>query len=489
MVGIKGAISEFYLVDLAAKTKRGQVGRVKAGRIPGGRSYGYDVVRDGEGRGRRTINEAEAVIVRRIFDEYVSGRSPLKIVQALNIEHIAGPRGGHWNVSALLGSAKRRNGVLNNSLYRGRITYNRQRFIKDPATGRRQARTNPRDQWLTQEVPELAIVSPETFDAAQARRDAFGRINPQHHRRPKHLLSGLLECASCGAKMIVRNRTGSVTNFGCSARLNRAGCDNGRSVGSVEIEGRVLAALKRHLLAPDVIAAAIEAYRIERQRLTRDAAKARGSVERDLADIKRKVTQVIRAIEDGGDTKMLAPRINELGAQQQELEARLSFASSSDVVELHPHAAARYAAKVSDIQSALSAGDVAGQEAVALVRDLIRRVRVIPTPRGQPVGLEIAGDLAALLTVNEEGTLGRVTMVAGTRNRLHSPATTFLSTREGRSPIVDGFEHFVRQDGKFMTPPSSSVTSIIERRLLFPSAVGQLSIEDGAVTNGKRAAC
>ena len=54
MVGIKGAISEFYLADLAAKTKRGQAGRVKAGRIPGGRCYGYDVVRDGsEERGRR----------------------------------------------------------------------------------------------------------------------------------------------------------------------------------------------------------------------------------------------------------------------------------------------------------------------------------------------------------------------------------------------------------------------------------------------------
>ena len=68
MVGIKGAISEFYLADLAAKTKRGQAGRVKAGRIPGGRCYGYDVVRDGgEERGRRTINESEATVVRRVF--------------------------------------------------------------------------------------------------------------------------------------------------------------------------------------------------------------------------------------------------------------------------------------------------------------------------------------------------------------------------------------------------------------------------------------
>jgi hypothetical protein len=70
-------------------------------------------------------------------------------------------------------------------------------------------------------------------------------------------------------------------------------------------------------------------------------------------------------------------------------------------------------AKVADIQAALSTGDEAGQEAVALVRELIMRVRIVPAPRGEPVGLEIAGDLAALLTVNEEGTPGMVTMVAG----------------------------------------------------------------------------
>lgn len=34
--------------------------------------------------GRRTINQHEADVVRRIYTEYMQGRSPLKIVQALN---------------------------------------------------------------------------------------------------------------------------------------------------------------------------------------------------------------------------------------------------------------------------------------------------------------------------------------------------------------------------------------------------------------------
>src|SRR5262245_9685236 len=106
LVAIKGLLGSIFLDDLAQKTKRGQVGRVKAGRIPGGRCYGYDVVQDGD-RGLRKINEAEAAIVRRIFAEYAEGRSPLAIVEQLNREKFRAPRGGSWNASTLNGSRQR----------------------------------------------------------------------------------------------------------------------------------------------------------------------------------------------------------------------------------------------------------------------------------------------------------------------------------------------------------------------------------------------
>jgi hypothetical protein len=218
--------------------------------------------------------------------------------------------------------------------------------------------------------------------------------------------------------MIVRTRMRGVVYFGCSVRMNRLGCDNGRQVASPEVEARVLTALRKHLMAPEVIAAAVETYRLERQRLSREAARERGSVDRELADTKRQLAQVIRLAEDGGDTKVLAPRLNALAAQQKVLEERLALANCSDTVELHPQAAQRYATQVEDIEAALAAGDAAGLEAVALVRDLIARVRVTPAPRGEPVGLEVEGDLAALLSVNDAGTPVMSTMVAGARNRL-----------------------------------------------------------------------
>ena len=83
--------------------------------------------------------------------------------------------------------------------------------------------------------------------------------------------------------------------------------------------------------------------------------------------------------------KSVSQRLAELEGEQEAAEARLAMANIPDVVVLHPSAAERYRQKVEDIQAALTAGDAAGVEAVALVRELIQRVRVVPTARGAPL--------------------------------------------------------------------------------------------------------
>ena len=109
------------------------------------------------------------------------------------------------------------------------------------------------------------------------------------------------------------------------------------------------------------------------------------------------------------------------------LEGRLANTREADVVELHPHAAERYSQKVEEIQRALASRDAATIEAVTLVRELITRIRVMPTSRGEPVGLEIAGDLAMLVTQNEPGTALVPSVVAGARNHLDLQLAELLS--------------------------------------------------------------
>jgi site-specific DNA recombinase len=96
-----------------------------------------------------------------------AGMAPRQIAVRLNREDVPSPRGGKWNASTINGNRLRRNGILNNQLYTGQITYNRQRFVKDPETGKRVARLNPEHEWVTREVPALRIVNDELWERVQ----------------------------------------------------------------------------------------------------------------------------------------------------------------------------------------------------------------------------------------------------------------------------------------------------------------------------------
>ncbi len=397
-VGLKGTMAALFLKDLAQKTRRGQVGRVKAGRIPGGKSYGYDVVHKGEERGLRAINDAEADVVRRIFREYAEGKGTLSIVADLNAEGIAGPR-GRWSASALLGSPKRRNGLLNNELYKGTIVYNRQRFLKDPATGKRIARDNPESEWYRQEVPELRIVDEDVWAKVQAKRsERGGGPHLDHRRRPKWLLSGLLKCGCCGGSYSIVNKD----FLRCSTLTNSRGCDNMRLVKTGHVEERIMVALNNHLLDPDVVAAAVEAYRKERHKLDDERRRRRNDLTRDLGAVERKLKHVMDMVMDGHpDRKTLGRKLQELEAEQERLVAELAVAPSADSVAVHPQAAERYRQKVAEIHQALRQGDNAAHTAIQILRELIDHIVVIPTPKPDPVRLQVVGNLAALLVCSD----------------------------------------------------------------------------------------
>ncbi|WP_246191388.1 recombinase family protein [Aureimonas leprariae] len=210
-VGLKGTMSGLYLKDLAQKTHRGLEGRVRQGLSAGGIAYGYDIVRaigaDGQPKtGERAVNNAQADIVRQIFSSFASGKSPRTIVSELNKQAIAGPHGVPWGASTIYGNWRRGTGILNNELYVGRLVWNRQRFVKDPQTGRRQAIPNPPEEWIIEDVPGMRIVDDELWSRVKTRQEGVRTnimrdddIRPERARRPKYLFSGLLKCGACGA--------------------------------------------------------------------------------------------------------------------------------------------------------------------------------------------------------------------------------------------------------------------------------------------------
>ncbi|MEO1178890.1 MAG: recombinase family protein [Pseudomonadota bacterium] len=400
LVGLRGLVGQLYREDNVLKIKRGMTGRAKEGRSPGGLAYGYEPV-PGE-VGKRRIVVAEARVVRRIFDEYLAGRSPRDIAHGLNAEGIVPPRGARWNASTINGNATRGNGILQNPLYAGRQVWNRVRMVKDPDTGRRVSRPNPPEEWVVAEVPELAILAPGVFEAAGKRKAARSIASLRDRRRPRHLLSGLLRCAACGAGMSTngRDRSGRV-RVRCSAHSESGYCPNPQTFYLDRIEEAVLSGLRAELRHPEVIAEYVRTYHDERKRLAADAIKERTRIEKRLAAIEREIARLVDAICDGSAViQQLEPKMLALQGEQTELRAELEVAPEPpEVISLHPAILKRYEEQLADLQTALAKGiRSADTGAAQAMRDLVDTVTVSRDPnRKGGVEVEIAGRLNHLL--------------------------------------------------------------------------------------------
>jgi site-specific DNA recombinase len=178
-----------------------------------------------QGRGARTIDPKEAGIVRRIFTEFASGKSPEAIARNLNRHGVRGPAGRLWSNTTIRGQVDRGTGILNNGLYRGVIEWNRCAYTKNPKTGKRIARPNPPERWERVKAPELRIVDDDLWFSAKTRQQSLrqamgkallprnnGRANRNHlneAHRPRFLLSGLLRCGCCTA--LTRLSVGTAT--------------------------------------------------------------------------------------------------------------------------------------------------------------------------------------------------------------------------------------------------------------------------------------
>jgi site-specific DNA recombinase len=305
-VGLKGTMNALFLKDLSAKTHRGLRGRIKEKRAAGGLSYGYAVKRevDAKGeplRGGRTVTPEEANVVRRIFAEFAGGASPRAIAKRLNAEGIAGPGGRPWQDTTIRGHAKRGTGILRNELYVGRMIWNRQRFVKDPATGKRQARRNPRDQWIVEKVPELRIVEEELWERARSRLDAIAQSPTAvairqsrfwEKRRPRHILTGLVVCGKCSHPLAAVGR-----DYLRCAQADRNGlCDNRRGVRRKILEDLVLQALQKNLMRPDLVAEFIRAFHEETNADLAAAGQERDAARHRLDQVQRQLDGLITAI-------------------------------------------------------------------------------------------------------------------------------------------------------------------------------------------------
>lgn len=397
-IGMGGTMSALFLEQLAEKVRRGHVGRVKAGRVPGGLSFGYRKVRafgaDGEPeRGLREIDEDQAAIIRRIFATYAEGEGIKAIARQLNAEGIPAPRGGEWRANAIGGSRKRGNGILHNRLYIGEIVYNRQAFRKDPDSRRRVSRPNDAADLVRQEVPQLRIIDDATWQRVQQRLDEAGGAQ-QHRKRRTRLFSGKLRCAGCGGPVVII----STDRWGCSAYRQTGTCSNGVTITDSVLQRRVWAAMRRDLLHPDVVGAYLDEFRLAWAEERRRLIAGRADADRQLAAIDLQEERIADAILAGVAPASLKARADELARQREDLIAAQADMPAIEPMVAHPAVIADYRRQV-EAMAKIAAGDQeAAREARQLIDRLVDYITVAPRADGQQGSdLVLHGDLATVL--------------------------------------------------------------------------------------------
>jgi site-specific DNA recombinase len=395
-VGMYGVISQMQREEGAKKTKRGMVGVVRDGRNAGGKSYGYEPV-PGQ-RGELQIVDAEAEIIRRVFELYAEGISPRTIAYTLNKEGAPAPRGRQWNASTINGNEKRGHGLLRNPLYNGQRIWNRVRMVKDPSTGRRVSRENDSSEWEISDAPHLRIVPEALFLAARDRKQAVGTPRKQGPKS-KRLLSGILRCGACGGALTTTSADRSGPRVMCSRYREAGDCTNQGRYYVEKIERDVLNRLRGMFADTSVIDAYVTEYQAESRRIAMERRNGRAKKEAALAAVVGRITRIVdqlsRDLIEEDDAAALLPPLR---AEREALKADLAADEPPlKVIELKPKAVEKFRQEIEQLAELLkNKNDDVPLEFSKSFREIVSAILVEPRQPGEEYRYEIKGWLSAL---------------------------------------------------------------------------------------------
>ena len=187
MLSILSGLAESESVSIAENSKwsvkrRFQNGTFKISYPP----YGYDAV-----DGNLVVNESQAVIVRFIFAEILSGKGTHKIADELNSRNLPTKKGDRWTATTI-------RGMVANEKYTGdaifQKTYTDEHFNRHSNYGEK-------DQYLIKNHHE-AIISHEDFETVQIVIEQRGKEKGVEKHGKKYLnrypFSGKIICGQCG---------------------------------------------------------------------------------------------------------------------------------------------------------------------------------------------------------------------------------------------------------------------------------------------------
>lgn len=277
--------AEYFSLQLSENVKRGLKESVKAGKAIGKLPLGYIA---GEGR-RIEIDEANAGIVRGIFERYVSGDPIKTIIDDLNAKGVRNGAGSAFSYNTIYTILKCRK-------YIGEYSINGE---------------------VVGTIP--AIIDAELFGEAEQLMERNRRAPGRVWSHIDYLLTGKLFCGHCESPMVGvcgTSKSGTIHRYYECMGHRRKTCSK-KTVRKEWIETEVCKAIKVILyddvLLREIAKKAYETYEKEKEETQID------KLERDLTQCKREINRLIDAITAGVFNDDIKNRLNALSEQKEKL--------------------------------------------------------------------------------------------------------------------------------------------------------------------------
>ena len=281
--------AEFYSAELSEKVVRGMTENVLKGRNNGGQvTFGYEIDDDMYFHPHPTT----APIVEEIFTMYDDGKTIKQIVDYLEEKNIKTIRGGKMRINIV-------QRMLSNRRYIGEYKF--------------------RDTVIPDGIP--ALVNKDLFERVQQKLAKNKKAPARRKAEDDYLLTLKLFCGKCGAHMFGESGMGTskVYRYYKCAKTKKVHLCDKKPVRKEWMEDLAVKKALEILNNEDLISVLVERiYALqgeENPRIPR--------LKEQLADIEKRIGNIMSAIEQGIITDTTKDRLSQLETQKKEIEITL----------------------------------------------------------------------------------------------------------------------------------------------------------------------
>lgn len=305
MEGSNALFNQMWALQSRQKTMEKMRFMARNGQHTGGKpALGYQV-KDG----RLEICEEEAAVVRRIFQEYASGKSYREIIAGLNRDGIKTKRGNAFGSNSL-------HDMLHNEKYIGVLVYGGAPYRED-GTRNTHAKTSVNAIRIEDAIP--AIIDKQLFETVQKRMAQNKR--QQGGRPPKNReypLRSKVYCAACKSAMTVTTSQMKYNYYRCTGKKRLHNCD-AAPISADALEKKVVEAMRMVLGSPEDVNGLIRILRDQAEQIqTGSVARLDSLIQKDR-EVSRKLDNAVEAVLGGLNSPTIQQRIKELETQKAEL--------------------------------------------------------------------------------------------------------------------------------------------------------------------------